>query len=314
MVDVVEFTEKPKSADMVMIAGWRQWADAGSVSSGLPKYLIQNTNARRIGKLKPDGFYFFQIPGTHDLVRPVIKFNHGYPRALETPHNEFYFTGNDDHGVVIFLGDEPHMDVERYTLALLEAADALGVRRIVSLGGVYGELPYHKERSISCIYSMRSLRDEFKRMAVTLSEYQGGASIDSFLCKRAGERGKEHIGFYAFVPAYDLSQFGQVGNGMRIETDFMAWLGVMRRVNYMLKTSFDLSDLEDKSRQLVDVMDAKVEELEQSNPDADVRDYFDRLSDEFTEMIFNPLDDVWEEELRRILDDDDLPDGEDAQP
>ena len=43
-----------------------------------------------IGSLRPDGFYLFQIPGTHDLVRPPIKFEDGYPVELVTPRNEFY--------------------------------------------------------------------------------------------------------------------------------------------------------------------------------------------------------------------------------
>jgi hypothetical protein len=68
MPDTVEFTEHPTAKHIYMIVGWRQWADAGSTSSGLPQYLIQKTDARQIGTLSPDGFYLFQIPGTHDLV------------------------------------------------------------------------------------------------------------------------------------------------------------------------------------------------------------------------------------------------------
>src|SRR5690606_5346996 len=68
MPDRVEIWEKPAAPEVYMLAGWRQWADAGSVSSGLPQYLIQQTGARKIGQIRPDGFYLFQIPGTHDLV------------------------------------------------------------------------------------------------------------------------------------------------------------------------------------------------------------------------------------------------------
>ena len=64
-----------------MIAGWHQWADAGSISSGLPLYLIEQTQARKIGRIKPDGFYLFQIPGAHHLLRPVVKLNEGYREA-----------------------------------------------------------------------------------------------------------------------------------------------------------------------------------------------------------------------------------------
>jgi proteasome assembly chaperone (PAC2) family protein len=302
MAESLEIWEKPEADEIYMIVGWRQWADAGSVSSGLPDYLIQQTDARQIGAIRPDGFYLFQFPGTHDLVRPVVKFDQGYPEWLQTQHNELFYTGDQKRGLVFFLGDEPHLDVERYIAALLEAAKRLNVKRIIGLGGVYGEIPYDKERPVSCNYSLHNLKAELDSLAVSLSDYQGGASIGSILCKRAGEQGMEYIGFYAFVPTYDFSNISQVGSAIRIETDYMAWLGVMRRVDYLLKLNIDWSDLEKRSEKLIEVINQKVEEIDKSAPQLDVRDYMNRLGEEFTETTFDPLDDVWEEELRRLLD------------
>lgn len=304
MSDTVNIWEKPQAQQIYMIAGWRQWADAGAISSGLPQYLIQQTGARKIGEIKPDGFYLFQIPGTHDLVRPVVKFDKGYPQALEMRRNELYYTGDDKHGLVIFLGDEPHLDVDRYVGAFLSAVQTLGVKRIVGLGGVYGELPYDKERIVSSIYSLPSLKEELDALAVSLSDYHGGASIGSYLCRRAGDENTEYVSFYAFAPTYDLSNFGQASNAIRIENDYMAWLGVMRRVNFMLKTTFDLADLEKKSERLIETIEAKIDEIDNIAPQLGIRDYLARLSEEFEETPFNPLDEVWQDEFRRLFDDD----------
>ena len=41
----------------------------------------------------------------------------------------------------------------------------------------------------------------------------------------------------------------------------MAWLGVMQRVNFMLKLDFDLEDLEKKSARLVELMNAEIDDL-----------------------------------------------------
>jgi proteasome assembly chaperone (PAC2) family protein len=309
MPDAFEILEQPTAREIVMIAGWRQWADAGSVSSGLPPYLVQQLGARQIGSIRPEGFYLFQIPGTHDLVRPVVRFDEGYPESLETPRNELFYKGDNEHGLVLFVGDEPHLDIERYAATFLQIAKTLNVKRVVSLGGVYGELPYNKERIVSSIYSLPRLKQEVASLAVNLSDYHGGASIGSYLCRRAGEQGIELVGFYAFVPTYDFSSLTQLGNTIRIEQDYMAWLGVMRRVNHLLKTHIDLTDLERKSDHLVQLMDAKVAELDESAPQIGVRQYFDRLAAEFTEVSFDPLSDVWEEEINRLLDDEsDLPD------
>jgi proteasome assembly chaperone (PAC2) family protein len=302
MAETFEIWEKPAAEEIYLLIGWRQWADAGSVSSGLPQYLIQQTNARQIGAIRPDGFYLFQVPGTHDLLRPVVKFVDGYPASLQAQRNEFYYAEENQHGLVFFLGDEPHLDVERYVGALLDAAEALRVKRIIGFGGVYGELPYDKERMVSCTYSLPRLKPELDNLAVNLSDYHGGASISSYLCRRAGEREIEFISFYAFVPTYDFSQIAQSGSTIRIENDFMAWLGVMRRVNYMLKLGLDLTELEQKSKRLVEVIDEKVDEVEKAAPQLGVRDYLKRLSDAFTENPFSPLDEFWEEELRQIFD------------
>lgn len=305
MSDALEIWEQPKAEEMYMIVGWRQWADAGSISSGLPQYLALQNDARKIGAIRPDGFYLFQIPGTHDLVRPVVKFDEGYPESLEARRNEFFYTGDDRRGVVIFLGDEPHMDVDRYIEAILSAAETLGVRRIIGLGGVYGELPYNKERMVSSSYSLRRLKDEVSQYAVNLSDYHGGGSIGSYICYKAGQKDMEYVSFYAFVPTYDFSGLTQMGNTLRVENDFMAWLGVMRRINHMLKTSFDLEDLEQRSQKLIQVLDDKVDQLEKLSPEIGVREYMNQLADSFTEVPFEPLGDVWEDELRRLFDDSD---------
>lgn len=292
-----------------MIAGWRQWADAGSVSSGLPEYLVQKTDARYLGEIKTDGFYLFQIPGTHDLVRPMVKFDQGYPESLGAQSNLFYYTENSQRGIVIFTGDEPHMDAERYISTLLEAARKLKVRRIIGLGGVYGELPFEKERMVSCNYSLPALKEEMASLAVSLSDYHGGASIGSYLCRRAGEQGIEYVGLYAFVPLYDFSGAGQKGASIRIENDYMAWLGVMRRINYMLKVGFDLSDLAQSATRLVRHVQDRIDEIESQAPNLGVREYFQKLSEDFTETPFIPLDDVWEENLKNLLDKLDKEDG-----
>lgn len=304
MNPALDIWERPKCSEIYLIAGWRQWADAGSMSSGLPQYLIKQTGARQIGQIKNDGFYLFQFPGTHDLVRPVVKFQKGYPESLQTKRNELYFEGNSDQGVLILVGDEPHLDVERYVRSFLDIAEMFDVKRIITFGGVFGELPYDKQRLISAIYSLPSLQAEMDRLSVNVSDYHGGASIGAYICKRGGERGIPYVGLFAFVPTYDFSSVDQIGNTIRIENDYMAWYGTMRRVNYMLGTSFDLADLKKRSVKMVEMIDAKIEELDSLVPQLEVRAYMDRLSEDFEEVHFDPLDELWEEEFRRIFDED----------
>lgn len=310
MTDTIDLWLNPIAEDssieeIYMIAGWRQWADAGTISSGLPKYLMRQLDAEKIGELNLDDAYLFQIPGTHDLVRPTVKMEDGYPASLEAPENEIFFAEVGGKGVIIFLGDEPHLNVKKYAKAFYDLAEMLHVQRIVSLGGVFGELPFDKERSVSAIFSLKSMRKEFDNFSVNLSNYQGGSSIGTYLCKMAEKRSFQYVGFYAFVPTYDFSQMAQNMTGLRIENDFMAWHGVMQRINFMLGLDIDLADLEERCEKLLKAMDEKIDEIDEAAPQISIREYMDRISAEFEEQPFVPLDSVWEEELRNLFDNHD---------
>jgi proteasome assembly chaperone (PAC2) family protein len=303
MDDLVELLEKPVAGEKYMIAGWHQWADAGSISSGLPQYLISQTGARKIGEIKPDGFYLFQVPGTHHLLRPAIKLDEGYRQELTSRRNELFYAGDDRKGLLIFLGEEPHLNVERYAAAFFNVVKELSVKRVVAVGGVYGAMPYDKDREVSCVYSLRGMKDELAKYAVKFSNYEGGATIGTYLVDRAEQRGVEFLDFYAFVPAYDFSQLSTGLQGVRVENDFKAWYDLMRRFNHMFDLGIDLSDLERQSDELTSSMDSKIAELEREMPQLKVREYMEELARDFTEMPFMPLDEVWERELGDLFKD-----------
>ena len=297
MDDRVELWEKPVVDEIYMIVGWHQWADAGAVSSGLPRYLIEQTGARKIGGLKSEGFYLFQLPGTHHFLRPEIRLDEGYRRGLSSRKNEFFYSGDDTTGLVIFLGEEPHLNAEQYAEAFFGAVEELGVRRVAAVGGVYGAMPYDKDREISCVYSLPRMKEELSEYAAKFSNYEGGTTIGTYLVDKAEQRGVEFFVFYAFVPAYDLSELSRDLQGMRIETDFKAWYDLMRRFNHMFNLGIDLSDLEVQSDELISSMDYKIDELDRAMPQLEVREYMERLTRDFVERPFMPLGEVWKREL-----------------
>lgn len=304
MDDSVNIWEKPKAEQIYMIAGWEQWADAGSVSSGLPQYLINHLRARKIGEIRPDGFYLFQIPGTHHLLRPQVKFEEGYSKAIRPRVNSLYYTGDSRRGLVIFIGEEPHMDIDRYADALFSAVKQLSVRRVALVGGVYGAMPYEKDREVSCTYSMPYMKDELRKYAVRFSNYEGGATIGSYLVDRAEQAAIELFVFNAFIPAYDFSEAGLPLQGLRIEDDYRAWYELMQRLTHMFGLDLDLSDLDRQSEALVASMHEKLEELEMKMPQLNVREYLTMLTNEYRENSFDPLDELWERELGDLFSDD----------
>lgn len=303
MNELLDFTEIPQIENTVMLVGWRQWADAGSISSGLPQYLIDTTAAQKIGSIRPDGFYIFQIPGTHHLVRPRIRLEDGYRQEIEEPRNEFYYTKIGDQGVIIFLGDEPHMNVQRYARAFFDATKILNVSNVAGVAGVYVPTPYDKDRQISCIYSLPQMRTGLDDYALSFSNYEGGSSIGSYLVSAAEAEDLPFIVLYGLVPAYDFAQSALQPQGIQIENDFKAWYDIMRRLNHMFDLHLDLTELGLRTEEMIQTIDEKIGEMSEENSELDIEGYLKRLNEEFTETPFLPLDDVWEQGLRGLFDD-----------
>ncbi len=304
MVNTVKLWETPAARTIYMIAGWHQWADAGSISSALPGYLVEQTDARKIAEIAPDGFYLFQLPGTHHLLRREVQMKEGFVMSMSNRTNEFFYTGDDERGLLLFTGEEPHMNEDAYADAFYEVVEKLNVRRIIILGGVYGSMPYDKDREISCSYSQESMHAELEEYALRFSNYQGGTTIGTFMVNKAKERNISCMSLHGFVPAYEFGHMGTPAQGIRIENDYKAWYDIMRRINHMLDLGLSLSDLSRRSDELIASIESDIEELDRELPQLNIREYLNDLNKEFTERSFMPLDDIWERELGNLFDDE----------
>jgi proteasome assembly chaperone (PAC2) family protein len=301
MNELFRLREQPAARELYLLAGWQQWADAGNISSGLPEYVIEKTGARRIGELNVGRCYLFQVPGTHHFLRPEIKLVDGHRESLARHTNDIYYTEIGDKGLVIFAGDEPHMDVDYYAEAFMAVVKKLGVRRVVALGGVYAPMPYDKVREVHCIYSFANMREELDAYAMQYSDYEGGVTISSYLADRAEFEGIEFVGMYGFVPAYDLSQLSQKLEGIRIESDYRAWYEIMRRLNYMFGFWIDLAELENKGDQLTEEFAEKLRDMDRKMPQLKMKEHLASITQDYTEMPFMKLDSMWANELGDIL-------------
>jgi hypothetical protein len=301
MSELIEIWGGPKPA-RTLIAGWSQWADAGTVSSGLPDYLIEQTQAQPVGEIVPGPYYLFQIPGTHHLMRPIVALKDGYRQSLEQRGNQFFYAGDDQRGFYVFLGEEPHRNADLYAEAFFDAVEELGVKRVAALAGVYGAVPYDKDRNISCVYSMPWLKEELERYAVRFSNYEGGATISMYLADRAERRGIEFFRFCALVPSYDFASSVPV-QSVAVGEDYKAWYDLMVRLKHMFGLDLDLSDLDELSQALISDWHDKIDQLARAMPQLDVGAYMEEVYEEFTERSFVALSDVWEDELRDLLDD-----------
>jgi hypothetical protein len=147
------------------------------------------------------------------------------------------------------------------------------------------------------------MKDELSKYAVKFSDYEGGTTISMYLAHGAEARGIEFFRFCAFVPSYDFSKLSTLVQPISIERDFKAWHDLMIRLDHMFGLAMDLSDLDKRSEKLLSEWDAKIAQVARTMPQLEVKSYMEKVNEEFSEMSFEPLSDVWEEALGDLLDD-----------
>ena len=264
-----------------MIAGFNQWANAGNVSSGIPEYLIEKLHARRVGHICKDDFYIFQLPGSHFMFRPPVKYVEGYEEDYqEELINDFYYAGISEKGLIIFIGTEPNQREDVYINTLLDGAKELGVKRIIVPSGVGGEVPFDKERLVSCTYSLKQMQEELKNYAVAFSNYDRNATIGMVINHYSKERGIESIRMSARTPSYQLS--------LTIYSDKRAMYDILRRIRYMFEINLDLSDLEKESKQQISDWQNAIKRLCMDHPELEsqITTYMAQIGEGFEELRF----------------------------
>ncbi len=264
-----------------MIAGFSQWANAGDVSSGIPEYLIEKLHARRLGYIHKDDFYIFQLPGSHYMFRPHVKYVDGHEEEYqEEPINEFYYAETGEKGLIIFIGTEPVQHEDVYVNTLLDGAKELGVKRIIVPSGVGGEVPFGKERRVSCSYSLKHLQEELRNYAVAFSNYNRNATIAMVINHYSQKRGMESIGMTALTPSYELS--------MTVYDDKRAMYDILRRISYMLGINLDLSELEKESKRQLSDFENALKKIYMTKPELEpqISGYMERIEEGFEELKF----------------------------
>jgi len=282
-----------------MVAGFNQWANAGDVSSGIPEYLIEKFNARKVGHIRKGDFYIFQLPGSQFMFRPPIKHVEGHEEDYqEEPINDFHYTEIGGKGLVIFIGTEPNQHEDVYVNTLLDGAKELGVKRIIVPAGVGGEVPFDRERRIGCTYSLKQMQEELNNYALTFSNYSRNATIGMVINHYSKERGIESVRMSARTPSYQIP--------LTTSSDKRAMYDILRRIRYMFDINLDLSDLEKESKQQVSDFENALKKLYIGNPELEsqIATYMDQIGEGFVELRFEEptqVPDVFLKEFKDLL-------------
>jgi proteasome assembly chaperone (PAC2) family protein len=234
-----------------MIIALSGWSDAAKVATGAALYLARTLDASGFAQIEGDQFYDFSN------TRPEVTIDGGLIKLLQLPINSLLHWKNDktDHDLILFHGIEPNFHWQKFVDTILDLAGSLGVKRIYALGGLYDNTPHTKEPRISGVVNKESLLPVLKKHNIESINYRGPSSIHSFVLNNCAQREIEAISLWGHAPFY-----------VRVETNPIVCLGLVRKLAELMEIEVDLTELMKAGEYLRDMLNRLLidnEELQQ---------------------------------------------------
>ena len=203
MAGKLNIYKRPKLDNPQMLLGFTGWMDGGNVSTGTVKYLIDKLAAERFAEIEPEGFYIYSFPGSMELTalfRPHTKIKNGLITTFGIPANEFF--ASEQNNLILFLGKEPHLQWEEFSQRIFSLCTEFGVKSVYFIGSVAGLVPHTREPRIFCSVSGTQLKATFEQYGVKFTDYEGPASIITYMTANAGKHDLSMATLVATIPAY----------------------------------------------------------------------------------------------------------------
>lgn len=230
----------------MLVAAFRGWNDAGEAASFSLGYLQSTFDGSPFATVPPDDFFDFQ---SH---RPRIHIEDGALQGpIEWPRIELLTTNPaPDRNLILVNGIEPSMRWPSLCGAILDAAAALGVELVVTLGALLADVPHTRPVRVSGLSEPAAL---IEPLNLRRPDYQGPTGIVAVLHAAAVERGIPSASLWAAVPHY-------VGAAPSPN----AALALLRALQEVATLTIDLTDLE----RAVDSFEEQVDDAVSRNPQA----------------------------------------------
>jgi len=268
--DKLKIYKRPSFNSPRLLLGLSGWMDGGEVSTGTVRCLIDQLGAQRLAEIEPEGFYIYNFPGSMEitaLFRPHTKIQDGLIKSCEIPADAFFYSEEND--LILFLGKEPNLQWEEFAECIFSLCEQFGVKMLYFIGSVAGLVPHTREPRLFCTVSDAELKKTFQHYGVKFTNYEGPASIITYLTANCNKRGLKMATFVATIPAYV-----QGSNPKCIEA-------VTRRLVGMLELQIKLDDL----RAVSDEFEKKLSEIVQEQPELESNIH--KLEEDYDNEIFN---------------------------
>jgi proteasome assembly chaperone (PAC2) family protein len=268
--DKLKIYRKPNVRNPRLLLGFSGWMDGGDVSTGTIKCLIDKLHAEKFAEISPESFYIYNFPGMMEvtaLFRPHTKIEDGLIKSFDAPRNEFFCAEDED--LILFLGKEPNLRWEEFAECIFSLCREFGVKMIYFIGSVAGLVPHTREPRLFCSASNMELRETLKHYGVNFTNYEGPASVITYMIAICGNCDVSMVSLVATIPAYVQ------GNNPKC-------IGaVARRLAGILDLPIELDDL----RAISDEFEKRLSDVVQEQPE--LADNIRKLEEDYDNEIFD---------------------------
>ena len=194
MPDLI-WRERPSLRDPVMVCAFKGWNDAGEAASAALSYIQDQFESTRVAEIDPEEYYDFTA------VRPTVRLSDGRTRRIEWPENVVSAARvpGADGDLAMLQGTEPSLRWRRFTGAVIDAAQEMGARTVITLGALLADVPHSRPVSITGIASDES---QLERLGFERTSYEGPTGIVGVLHHACAAAGIPSISLWASVPHY----------------------------------------------------------------------------------------------------------------
>lgn len=255
-MSLIEWRERPQLNRPVLLAALNGFSDAGDVGTWSLNWLAEQTGAKPLATLDPDGFLVFTE------ARPQVHLDPAGQRQISWPDYQFTYSrianGRD---LIILSGVEPHLRWKTFTAAVMEIIQETGCDTFVSVGGLTGAVLHSLPATVTGTANTREL--EAKLPPSPGSRYQGPTGMLGVLVVEARDRGLA-----------TASVWGQVPHYLQARPNIKVAGGVLAQLRKLLDLPIDLREVQEKASQFT----AQVNEAIARDPEAS--EYVRRLGDQ----------------------------------
>ncbi|HWX44150.1 MAG TPA: PAC2 family protein [Solirubrobacteraceae bacterium] len=222
--------------DPAMVCAFEGWNDAGDAASTAVRFLATALGAERFAHVDTEEFYDFQAN------RPRIRFaaegTDSAParREIEWPSVEVYevIVPDAPRDLVLVQGVEPSLRWRSFSALIVELAEALGVRLVITVGALLADVPHTLPVAMTGFASDPTLTKRLGAAGSPPSRYEGPTGIVGVLHSAASEAGLPAMSLWASVPHY-----------VAAAPSPKAALALVRRLEDLVGVSVDAEELEE---------------------------------------------------------------------